>query len=279
MASLEQLMQNYLSQRDPNLPVETKRIILKEFLQSYALDYLYNHPDYRKLNFYGGTCLHLLYGLNRLSEDIDLDNSAQVQLFPLADDLLNYFKTTLAYTEVTASTQIGQGGIHRITLKFPILYGLGLTRMVTEPLHLKIEISTHLQTAILQKTPTFVNGKSFVVSHFSVETMMAGKMLACLERKFQVGKSTVRFIGRDYYDLLWFMQQKFSPNREKLVSDGQQPYTIQTAMSALQENVNQIQAINLEEDLLPLFEQRSYITAWLASFKENFARFVIPYLA
>ena len=168
-----------------------------------------------------------------------------------------------------------------LPLKFPILYGSWFGKEWYRQNHftLKVEISTHIQTAILQKTPTFVNGKSFVVSHFSLETMMAGKMLACLERKFQVGKSSVRFKGRDYYDLLWFMQQKITPNREKLASDGQQPYTIQTAMSALQENVNQIQAKNLEEDILPLFEQRSYITAWLASFKENFARFVIPYLA
>jgi len=44
-------MQNVLSQKDPLLPNETKRVILKEFLQAYTLDFLYNHPLYRKLNF------------------------------------------------------------------------------------------------------------------------------------------------------------------------------------------------------------------------------------
>ncbi len=70
MATLIQSMQNILSQKDPFLANETKRVLLKEFLQAYTLDFLYNHPVYRKLNFYGGTCLHMLYVLNRLSEDI-----------------------------------------------------------------------------------------------------------------------------------------------------------------------------------------------------------------
>jgi len=58
------------------LPNDFKRVLLKEALQAYVLEYLYNHPAYRRLNFYGGTCLHVVYGLNRLSEDLDLDNGA-----------------------------------------------------------------------------------------------------------------------------------------------------------------------------------------------------------
>jgi predicted nucleotidyltransferase component of viral defense system len=95
MATLIQSMQNVLSQKDPLLSNETKRVILKEFLQAYTLDFLYNHPVYRKLNFYGGTCLHIIYGLNRLSEDIDLDNSIGMRLGDLEEDLLTYYPPTL----------------------------------------------------------------------------------------------------------------------------------------------------------------------------------------
>jgi predicted nucleotidyltransferase component of viral defense system len=86
-------MQNVLSQKDPLLPNETKRIILKEFLQAYTLDFLYNHPTYRKLNFYRGTCLHVVYGLNRLSEDIDLDNTVGIDLINLEKDLLTFYRS------------------------------------------------------------------------------------------------------------------------------------------------------------------------------------------
>ena len=277
MATLIQLMQNILSQKDPLLPNETKRVILKEFLQAYTLDFLYNHPVYRKLNFYGGTCLHVIYGLNRLSEDIDLDNSNGIDLSNLENDLLTFFRSNIGYADVTAKTQIGEWGVRRTTLKFPILYALGLTSHANEPLHLKVEVSQHKQISIIRKTPVLLFGRSFVAAHFSLETMMAGKMLACLERNFQKGEG-VTIKGRDFYDLLWFMQQKIMPLEDKLANDGCQSYTVQSAMELLGEKIAEMKLSDLAEDLLPLFEQRSFIEAWLEGFKENFREYVKSYM-
>jgi len=272
MATLIQTMQNVLSQKDPLLANETKRVILKEFLQAYTLDFLYNHPLYRKLNFYGGTCLHVIYGLNRLSEDVDLDNSNEVDLSDLENDLLVFYRSNIGYAEVSARTQIGEWGVRRTTLKFPVLYTLGLTSHANEPLHLKVEVSQHKQISILRKTPVLLFGRSFVAAHFSLETMMAGKMLACLERNFQKGKGAA-IKGRDFYDLLWFMQQKIRPLDAKLANDGRQPYTVQSAMQMLGEKIANMKISDLAEDLLPLFEQRSFIEAWLEGFKENFREY------
>ena len=273
MATLIQSMQNVLSQKDPLLANETKRVLLKEFLQAYTLDFIYNHSVYRKLNFYGGTCLHLIYGLNRLSEDIDLDNSNGIDLSALEGDLLTYFRTNIGYVDVMAKTQQGEWGIRRTTLKFPILYSLGLVPYPNEALHLKVEVSQHKQISIIRKTPILVYGRSFVAAHFSLETMMAGKMLACLERNFQKGSNGAEIKGRDFYDLLWFMQQKIQPLEEKLAKDGMQPYTVQTAMQKLGEKIAEIKMADLSEDLLPLFEQRSFIEAWLEGFKDNFREY------
>ena len=277
MATLIQLMQNILSQKDPLLLNETKRVILKEFLQAYTLDFLYNHPVYRKLNFYGGTCLHVIYGLNRLSEDIDLDNSNGIDLSNLENDLLTFFRSNIGYADVTAKTQIGEWGVRRTTLKFPILYALGLTSHANEPLHLKVEVSQHKQISIIRKTPVLLFGRSFVAAHFSLETMMAGKMLACLERNFQKGEGAA-IKGRDFYDLLWFMQQKIMPLEEKLAKDGRQPYTVRSAMGLLGDKIDDMKLSDLAEDLLPLFEQRSFIEAWLEGFKENFWEYVKSYM-
>ncbi|MHB0987126.1 MAG: nucleotidyl transferase AbiEii/AbiGii toxin family protein [Bellilinea sp.] len=276
MATLIQSMQNVLSQKDPLLPNETKRVILKEFLQAYTLDFLYNHPAYRKLNFYGGTCLHVIYGLNRLSEDIDLDNSNGIDLSNLENDLLTFYRSNIGYAEVIANTQTGEWGVRRTTLKFPILFALGLTSHANEPLHMKVEVSQHRQIYILHKTPVLLFGRSFVAAHFSLETMMAGKMLACLERNFQKGEgATIK--GRDFYDLLWFMQQKIQPLEEKLAKDGSQSYTVQSAMELLGEKIADMRIPDLAEDLLPLFEQRPFIEAWLEGFKENFREYVKNY--
>jgi hypothetical protein len=277
MATLIQLMRNLLSQKDPLLANETKRVILKEFLQVYTLDFLYNHPVYRKLNFYGGTCLHIIYGLNRLSEDIDLDNTNGIDLNNLEGDLLTFYRSNIGYADVTARTQMGEWGVRRTTLKFPILYALGLTSHASEALHLKVEVSQHKQISILRKTPVLLYGRSFVAAHFSLETMMAGKMLACLERTFQKDEgATIK--GRDFYDLLWFMQQKIQPLEEKLAQDGKNSYTVRSAMQMLGEKVADLRISDLAEDLLPLFEQRSFIEAWLEGFKENFREYENNYL-
>ena len=210
MATIIQTLEHTLRSIDPLLANETKRIYLKETLQSFVLDYIYNHPRYRGVNFYGGTCLHVIYGLNRLSEDIDLDNSMGVELDGFKDDLLNHFHKVLGYQDMSLKHQESKQGISRVTLRFPVLYELGLSPHRNEMLHLKVEISQHQQVAVIKQTPVIHRGRSFVPSHFSLETMMAGKILACLERSFQVGNTAIAIKGRDFYDLLWFCSSVFS---------------------------------------------------------------------
>ena len=278
MATIIQTLDNSLRSLDPLLSNETKRIHLKEALQSFVLEFIYNHPYYRGLNFYGGTCLHVIYNLNRLSEDIDLDNSKCVELGNFGDDLLDYFHKVLGYREVNLKHQEGQQGIIRVTLRFPLLYELGLSPHRNELLHLKVEISQHSQVAVIKKTPVIFLGRSFVPSHFSLETMMAGKMLACLERNFQVGETAIVIKGRDFYDLLWFMQQRVQPLSRKLLSDGADSYSVKSAMLALQDKVGKIKQRDLRNDLFPLFEQRAFIEAWISSFHENFNEYLQYYV-
>jgi len=278
MATIIQILQNTLTSIDPLVANETKRIHLKEALQSLVLDFIYNHPLYRGLNFYGGTCLHVIYDLNRLSEDIDLDNSMGVELDSFVDDLLDHFQKALGYRDISWKHQESRQGIIRVTLRFPVLYELGLSPHRDEMLHLKVEISHHQQVAIIKQTPVIHSGRSFVPSHFSLETMMAGKMLACLERSFQVGKTAISIKGRDFYDLLWFMQQRIQPLDQKLESDGAVSYSVQSAMLALQEKVGKIKQRDLKIDLLPLFEQRTFIEVWISSFHANFEEFLQYYI-
>jgi predicted nucleotidyltransferase component of viral defense system len=261
------------------LALETKRIILKEVLQSHVLDYVYNHPRYRRLNFYGGTCLHVVYGLNRLSEDLDFDNSRAIDLSGLQEDLMGLFQRYLSYEPVEIKPQKSGNGILRLTVKLPVLNELGLSPYPNEALHLKVEISHHRQTAVLHNTPVFYQGRSFVPAHFSLETMMAGKLIACLERNFQRGRDGAFIKGRDYYDLLWFMQKGIQPLEEKLARDGEKSYTVHSAVQALKEKIAGISAEDLAVDLLPMFENAVFIESWLESFHANFDRYASQYLA
>ncbi|MEW6094678.1 MAG: nucleotidyl transferase AbiEii/AbiGii toxin family protein [Chloroflexota bacterium] len=279
MATLTQTLQHILESKDPLLANETKRILLKEVLQAQVLNFLYNHPLYRRLIFYGGTCLHVVYELNRLSEDLDMDNGEGLDLGPLSDDLLALFRRTLGYPGASMHTQMGENGILRLTLKFPILNALGLSAHLDEALHLKVEISGHRQVAVIARTPVFFHGLSFVPAHFSLETMMAGKMLACLERNFQRGRDGALLKGRDFYDLLWFMQRRVWPLEEKLAKDGKTPWSVEGALAALQDKVTAIRPADLAVDLLPMFESRIFIEAWLKGFQTNFVEYMQFYLS
>jgi len=278
MTTLIQSLGYSLSQTDPVLAPDTKRIVLKTVVQAYVLDFIYNHPDYRQLNFYGGTCLQILYDLNRLSEDLDLDNSAGVDLSKLPDDLLTLFQKNYGYSDTTVKVQHSKQGILRITLKFPVLKELGLSPHERESLHLKVETSHHQQVAVIQHTPVFYHGRSFVPSHFSLETMMAGKMLACLERNFQRGSDGAFIKGRDFYDLLWFMQKGIQPLEEKLATDGSEAYSTASAFTLLAQKIAEIRTTDLEVDLLPMFESRLFIESWLEHFHANFVQFSKTYL-
>jgi hypothetical protein len=278
MATLIQSLQNVLAGRDPLLPVETRRIVLKDVLQAYVLDYLYNHPTYRGLIFYGDTCLQVVYGINRLSDGLTFDNRSGLELGQFGPDLAAYFQKSLGYSEATAKTQEDQSGRLRVALKLPLLYVLDLASTRDEALHLRVEISHQPQVAVIQRTPVLVYGRSLVAAHFSIETMMAGKMLACLERGTNGVQRASSIQGRDYYDLLWFMQQHIQPLEEKLAQDGDRPYTPASAMQALQEKIALIKPKDLAVDLLPMFESRAFIEAWLEAFHETFNRLAGGYI-
>jgi hypothetical protein len=74
------------------------------------------------------------------------------------------------------------------------------------------------------------------------------------------------------------MQQKIQPLEEKLAQDGKNSYTVRSAMQMLGEKIADLRISDLAEDLLPLFEQRSFIEAWLEGFKENFREYENNYL-
>lgn len=278
MATLIQTLQHALSTKDPSLRSETKRIVLKEVLHAYLLDFLYNHPRYRRLNFYGGTCLHVIYELDRLSEDLDLDNSAEVDLSEIAAELQSYFLRVMGYPEAAIKSQWGRQGIRRIIVRLPVLNVLGLSPYPNEALHIKLEISHHKQVAVVKQTPVLYHGRSFVPSHFSLETMMAGKIIACLEREFRMGKSATLIKGRDFYDLLWFMQKGVQPLEGKLLSDGKKSYTTTSAMLALKEKIVTIRPVDLSGDLMPLFESGIYVNAWIEAFRDSFMEYLRHYV-
>jgi len=52
-----------------------KKNLLREYLQYKILEAIFESPLADKLAFMGGTCIHIVHGSSRFSEDLDFDNS------------------------------------------------------------------------------------------------------------------------------------------------------------------------------------------------------------
>lgn len=254
--------------RERRLSDDYIRILIKEYLQDVILYAIYNNSSLKSLIFYGGTCLRKVFGLNRLSEDLDFENPKKVSLELVESEILEYFKK-ISFENVETKIQKGNL-VNRITFKFEILYDLGLSVAKNEKLYVKVEVNENLSGNYTpMKTPYIKGAYSMVINHYDLQTLFSSKIVACLERNFKKGNSSTKIKGRDFYDLIWYMSKKVAPNIQKLL-DVNKKYTDKEVWSFLDDKVIAIKTNDLSTDLLPLFEDSDYINSWCESFKEMY---------
>lgn len=200
-----------------NKSLEYIKIELKEALILRTLDFIYNSPVYNKLIFTGGTALKIIGKTNRLSEDLDLDYSGrEINLKKMAKDLIGYYKN-YGFVELQ-STIRSENKI--LTIKFPVLLKLGLagnSKNESDLLYLKIEIEKNPYKSFdVALTPVTQDNLFFVVRHYDLPTLFANKIGAIIGRRGKVFYDKYDFKGRDFYDLMWFLQNKIKPNLKRV---------------------------------------------------------------
>ncbi len=192
-----------------------KRNLVKEYLQILALSFIFSKEKYQNLVFYGGSCLRHCFGLQRLSEDLDfVDLKKEIDFESLKIDLKNFFEKELNL-KIKAKIQK-----FRVLLKFPILKNLELVEKgESDLLFLKVEVFKNFDFCKNYKTeiiPLFKFNKSILIRTFDLPTLMATKLGAILYRKWEKtdksGKILIKAKGRDYYDLMWYLQKEIKPN-------------------------------------------------------------------
>jgi len=276
---INRLRQTYLDNKGKN-PLFV-RSLLKEVVQFYVLDFVFNSKWGSKLILKGGTCLRFCFDFPRLSEDLDFDiedgysiekgESFNIELF--ADDLKDYFVKKLQFSKL----EIKMAGSQRtIYLKFPVLSDLGMSLGKSDSviLHVRIDLASAPEAdykveVSVKSTPNL----SFLIRHYSSEDLFAGKLSAILTREKIEGTVKVeRFKGRDYYDLIWFLEKGFKPNW-RIVS-GATGMNKKDALLKLGQKIRRVSEAFLKDDLQPFFENQSFIE----QFAENFHSLAGRYL-
>jgi len=252
---------------------EIIRVMIKETLQDYVLQAIYA-SDHKHLIFIGGTALRKLYQLPRMSEDLDFTSLVQVDLPNLRHTIHHHF-SQIRFEPVTSSIQQSDN-VHRLIVKFAVLHDIGLSPLKDENVHVKVELTvdpTKFPTKI-----TMYNGSNLFIPmrHYPLETMMAGKIAACLNRVWEKGDTGIRVKGRDYYDLIWYMEKGIRPTSEKLI-DFNPDYTKEAVFPLLDEKVKLIKSSDLLADLKPYLTDISATTMWCKKFHELYRKYRINY--
>jgi predicted nucleotidyltransferase component of viral defense system len=246
------------SSRTENLSGEYIKIALKETLIRYTLNMIYNSPRWGHLIFNGGTALKLLGETARLSEDLDLDYVGEdIDAQSLENDLMTYFRG-LSVSDIQSS--IKQNG-KVILLKFPLLARYELIhnpRNQSNWLYVKIELERNEYPAYtLQKTPMMKDNLFFVMNSYDLGSLFANKIGAILGRRDKVYHDQYDYKGRDFYDLIWFLDHKIRPNLERLGQIIQKEHGITIASleevwSLLSKRISAIDTNGIYEDLKTL---------------------------
>lgn len=250
------------------------RSLLKEFLQVYVLNYIYLNPNYNKnFLFTGGTCLRHCFGLNRLSEDLDFDLKNEIDANNLKSSIEAYFKTEFMYDGLQVS--ILQKG-KQLLLKFPVLKELKLaTESESDLLYIKLDMSL-MASKIYNQNSTLksINNFNYLVTHYDLPTLFASKIVTILTRQRFLGKENINVVkGRDYFDLLWFLDKKVIPNLDRINDLIKSSYTITDMVDLVDEKVKIATTISqqyFKQDLLPFIDNHLILDGYIENFAKNY---------
>ncbi len=233
-----------------------ERAILREYLQIKILQAVFESKKASKLAFLGGTALRIIYGNERFSEDIDLDN------FGLSweefEEVILKVKRFLELEGFEVEIKNVAKGVYRCYMRFPeLLYRENLSPFQEEKI--LIQIDTAAQGYSYQPEIKIVN-KFDIFTEVRVtplNTLLAQKIYTAVNRK--------RAKGRDFYDIT-FLFAKTKPDFQFL----EEKMNISNAQMLKKEFATKIKDYDfqiLAKDVAPFLMNRKQIKR-VEKFKE-----------
>lgn len=184
---------------------------LREILQQVALLGLWRGKFFEKAAFYGGTALHILYGLDRFSEDMDFSLLEPLERFDINRYTSFLEKETKGFgfdMRVEKIDKAIESPVQSAFLKANTRNQLLVIETREEILQaipkgqvlkIKLEVDTDPPPGFATQTRYLLQPIPFAVRAFVLPDLFAGKMHAIFCRRW---KSRVK--GRDWYDLVWY---------------------------------------------------------------------------
>lgn len=236
----------------------------KEIAQEITLSALSRAEFFKHAAFQGGTCLRIVHGLNRFSEDMDFvlfQPNLDFKWSPFFHEIELEFNGYGFHLEVKDRSQADEA-IKRAFLKehsfgqvLKLIYER--TRSDVQVVNIKLEVDTNppMGSGFETRVVGFPEPFSIVVQDFP--SLFAGKIHALLCRDY--------IKGRDWFDFVWYASKKIQVNllnlQNALIQQGPwkgQELNIDTnwVNEKLIEKIKMIDWVVAKKDVQPFLRER-----------------------
>ncbi|OJU80117.1 MAG: hypothetical protein BGO10_01275 [Chlamydia sp. 32-24] len=268
---------------EPNISAVDK---IREILQQTALLGLARHHFFEHAVFYGGTALRILYGLDRYSEDLDfslINPNNEFDFSPFIDGMHKELKALGFDLLVSVKNKTIETGIISAFLKANTLSLLLTIKDKAsvkginpeQKIQIKLEIDTDPPAVHLPyESKLILNPLPFYVNTYSMSDLFAGKMHAALCRGW---KNRVK--GRDWYDVIWYVQRNTPLNLEHLKArmiqthhlDIKDKFGKEELLQRLHKKIDEIDWHLAKNDVSPFISDKTRLEIWNGNFFHDLA--------
>ena len=200
MTLFETLVERYNPQNE-----EQRTNAQRETMQKIALAGLRRGGFFEHAAFYGGTCLRLVHGLKRFSEDMDFsltEKSADIHLENFFQPIVEEFALMELPVEIQKKDKKIFGRVESAFLK-ESTEAYEIKFQTRKMMKVKIELDTDPPLLFSTEQKILSEPYAFPIRCFTLPSLYAGKMHALVYRSWQR-----RIKGRDWYDFEWYVNNR-----------------------------------------------------------------------
>ena len=249
---------------------------LQELMQHYILVSLSRAGLFAEAMFHGGTCLRIVYGINRFSQDLDFllkkpdphfvwqPYLARVQRDCAQEGIDFEIQDKSAVDKAMRKAFVKTDSIGKV-----MTLGLPYGRQAQRKIRVKLEIDTNPPEGSRFETSYLSFPTTAPITVQSLASGFATKSHALLCRTYTK--------GRDWYDLIWYVRRRIEPNLELLANallqqgpwkNEEQEITVAWLLNALRDKIGTIDWRVARSDVqrfLPTKEQEG-LQVWSENF-------------
>jgi len=209
------------------------RFMLWEYLQFKILEIIFESKYATDLCFLGGTCLRIVHGNKRFSEDLDFDNIKMKE--DSFGEVASEIQKQLEREGYEVELKTVMKGAWHCHIKFPgLLFEEGLSGHREEKI--LIQLDTEPQHYGFKP-------ERFILNRFEVFTTILTTPLSLLmAQKFYAVINRDRNKGRDFYDLVFLMSKDVTPDYNYL----DQKLSVSSAESLEDVVLQKIESLDME---------------------------------